>query len=109
VDYPNSDEKRSTFGACGNQHCKGVARVLIRSMIDVFNHFFLDLQINSIKTGERGIAKLNIKSAKGIVEDIPEIVVFDRGYPSIEFVNFLEKSNIKYLFRLSPNDYKQER
>jgi hypothetical protein len=93
----------------GNQYCKGKARALISSIIDVFNHFFLDLQINFIKTSESEIAKLNIKSAKGIIEDIPAIIVFDRGYPSIEFVDFLEKNNIKYLFRLSSNNYKQER
>lgn len=37
------------------------------------------------------------------------IIIFDRGYPSIEFVHFLEENNIKNLFRLSSNDYKKER
>ncbi|MFT8344485.1 transposase [Clostridium beijerinckii] len=37
------------------------------------------------------------------------IVVFDRGYPSIELIYFLEKNGVQYLFRLSSNDYKKER
>ena len=31
------------------------------------------------------------------------------NYPSIELINFLEKNRVKYLFRLSSNDYKKER
>lgn len=82
---------------------------MVSSMLDVFNHFFLDLQIDSIRASESEMAKRNIKTAKEILEDNSFIVIFDRGYPSIEFVHFLEENNIKYLFRLSSNDYKQER
>lgn len=39
----------------------------------------------------------------------PILVIFDRGYPAIEFVNYLESQGIHYLFRLSSNDYKVER
>lgn len=109
VEVPNSDENRTAFGECGNQHNKGEVMVLISSMFDVFNHFFLHLQIDSIKTSESELAKQNIKAAKEILNDNPLIIVFDRGYPSIELVHFLEKNNIKYLFRLSSNDYKKER
>jgi hypothetical protein len=44
-----------------------------------------------------------------MLKDIPFIIVFDRGYSSIEFARFLEKNSIKYLFRLSSNDYKKEK
>ncbi|KZL93608.1 transposase [Clostridium magnum] len=109
AEVPNSDENRVTFGECGNQHSKGEVRALVSCMFDVFNHFFLDLQIDSIKASESELAKQNIKAAKGMLEGTEFIIVFDRGYPSIEFVNFLEKNNLKYLFRLSSNDYKKER
>ena len=39
----------------------------------------------------------------------PILVIFDRGYPSIEFVDFLETQGIHYLFSLSSNDYIEER
>ncbi|MDY3016781.1 MAG: transposase [Blautia sp.] len=39
----------------------------------------------------------------------PVLVIFDRGYPSMEFIDFLETEKINYLFRLSSNDYKFER
>ena len=34
---------------------------------------------------------------------------FDRGYPSLEFIDFLETEGIHYLIRLSSNDYMAER
>ena len=39
----------------------------------------------------------------------PVIAIFDRGYPSLELIDFLEANGISYLFRLSCNDYKAER
>ena len=39
----------------------------------------------------------------------PILVIFDWGYPAIEFVDFLESRGIHYLFRLSSNDYIMER
>jgi hypothetical protein len=39
----------------------------------------------------------------------PVLAVFDRSYPSIEFIEFLETEGIHYLIRLSSNDYKAER
>ena len=39
----------------------------------------------------------------------PVLAVFDRGYPSIELIDFLETEGIHYLIRLSSNDYKAER
>lgn len=41
--------------------------------------------------------------------DKPVLVIMDRGYPSIEFIHFLEGQGIRYLLRLSSNDYGAER
>ena len=39
----------------------------------------------------------------------PRLVIFDRGYPYLEFIDFLEKEGIYYLFRIFSNDYLSER
>ena len=109
AEIPNSDENRASFGECGNNHSNGEVRALVSSIFDVFNHFFLDLQIGSIKTSEIELAKKNINALKKVLRNTDFIVVFDRGYPSIELIHFLEKNGVKYLFRLSSNDYKKER
>lgn len=78
-------------------------------MFDMFNHFFLDIQIGDIGKSESELAKLNIQASKDILSKHPVIVIFDREYPSIEMVHFLEKNKIIYLFRLPSNAYKKER
>lgn len=37
------------------------------------------------------------------------LIIFDRGYPSIEFFYWLETRNIKFLMRLRGKDYKEEK
>lgn len=100
AEIPNSDENRAFFGECGNNHSNGEVRALVSSIFDVYNHFFLDLQIDSIKTSESELAKKNTHAIKEIFPNIDFIVVLDRGYPLIELIHFLEKNRVQYLFRL---------
>jgi len=109
TEVPNSDENRKSFGKSGNQHESSETRALVSCALDVVNHFIIDIQINSIETSESELAKENIFCVKEAVKNMPLLVIFDRGYPSIELVDFLEKQGISYLFRLSSNDYKKER
>jgi hypothetical protein len=109
AEVPNSDENRKSFGKSGNQYEKSETRALVSCALDVLNHFIVDIQIDSIETSEGKLAKRNIYAVREIVKDRPLLVIFDRGYPSIELVDFLEKQGITYLFRLSSNDYKKER
>jgi len=104
-EVPNSEENRKAFGISGNQHEGGESRALVSCALDVFNHFIADIQIDSIGTSESELAN----AVREIIKDKPLLVIFDRGYPSIELVDFLEKQGISYLFRLSSNDYKKER
>lgn len=55
------------------------------------------------------LAKQNLNHLKNMKLKQPILVIFDRGYPAIEFVDFWETQGIHYLFRLSSNDYKAER
>lgn len=55
------------------------------------------------------LAKKNLNHLKHMDIKQPVLAIFDRGYPSIEFIDFLETEKIRYLFRLSSNDYKFER
>jgi hypothetical protein len=49
-------------------------------MFDVFNHFFLDLQIGSNKASESELAKQNIYAVKEMLQDAPFIIVLN-GVP----------------------------
>jgi hypothetical protein len=44
--------------------------------------------------------KAHIGALKEIVGEQPVVIMFDRNYASLEFVDFLEKSGVNYLIRL---------
>lgn len=110
AEVPNSKENRETFGNSGNQHSKtGQVRALVSGIYDILNHFYLDIEIEHISVSEIELAKRNLKHLREWEIRQPVLAVFDRGYPSIEFIDFLEMEGIHYLIRLSSNDYKAER
>ncbi|SCI85293.1 Transposase [uncultured Roseburia sp.] len=110
AEVPNSKENRETFGNSGNQHSRtGQVRALVSGMYDILNHFYLDIEIEHISVSEIELAKRNLKHLREMKIRQPVLAVFDRGYPSIEFIDFLEMERIHYIIRLSSNDYKSER
>ena len=110
AEVPNSEENRRTFGQSNNQHTQnGQVRALVSGAYDVLNHFYLDLQIGAISSSESEIAKRHFHNVSKVVGDSSVLLIFDRGYPSIEFIDYLQEQGFMYLFRLSSNDYKQER
>lgn len=110
AEVPNSKENRETFGNSGNQHSKtGQVRALVSGMYDILNHFYLDIEIAHSSVSENELAKRNLKHLREMGIRQPVLVIFDRGYPSIEFIDFLETEGIHDLVRLSSNDYMAER
>jgi hypothetical protein len=108
AEVPASAENVKRFGYVGTPE-NHVARALVNCISDVRSGFVLDMQIDGIKANESDMAEENIRRAREIAGDIPLIVLFDRGYPSIRLIDFLEREGVRYLFRLSSNDYKAER
>lgn len=109
IEIPNTPLNRDTFGSGGNQHKKKTARALLSGIYDVENHFFLDVEIDRVDSNETNLAKRNIEEIEEILGENKEIIILDRGYPSIELFNWLEKREKKFVMRLSSNDYVKER
>lgn len=107
AEVPASDENIKQFGEHTRE--RGTIRTLVNCITDVFYKFTLDLQLGSIYNSESELALLNIQAAKEIIGEKPLLLLFDRGYPEIELMNRLDEAGIKYIFRLSSNDYKNER
>lgn len=105
----NTPLNRERFGSEGNQHKQKTARALLSGIYDVENHFFLDVEIDRVDSNETNLAKRNIEAIQEILGENKEILILDRGYPSIELFNWLEKQNKKFVIRLSSNDYIKER
>ncbi|MGI6529839.1 MAG: transposase [Clostridia bacterium] len=87
---------------------KPTAQIGLSCIYDVCNEFILDISINRNNFDERAVAEKNIDNIAEIIEDKAFIVLFDRGYPSIEnMLNRFEKGQ-KFLMRLSSSQFKRE-
>lgn len=109
MEVPNSRENQETYGKGTNQHGDQVARANLSGMYDVFNRFFVDIGIYSYHAWEADEAKAHLEAMKGITGREPAVILFDRNYGSLEFINFLEESGVKYLIRLRGRNYREER
>ena len=109
AEIPNSEENRQVYGESINKYGKQVARANISALHDVFNRFILDIGIHHYRDSEIEEAKAHIAALKESVMDHPVLIMFDRNYASLEFVDFLEKAGVKYLIRLHKTNYKAER
>ena len=86
---------REIFGNEGNQHKRKIARALLSGIYNIENHFFLDVEIDRVDSNETKLAKRNIEAIQEIIKKNKEIIIFDRGYPSIDLFNWLEKQENK--------------
>lgn len=108
-EIPNTQKNREEFGYAENQGGVNAARALLSSIYDVNNHFYIDVEIDKYTASEIELAKRNIDKMIEIIGVEKVLIIFDRGYPSIEFFYWLETRNIKFLMRLRGKDYKEEK
>ena len=110
MEVPNSKEDRKVFGETSNQYMESTqTRALVSGIYDILNRFYLDIEIDHICVSETKLAKRNIEHLEELLLTQPILILFDRGYASIDFVDYLESKGFQYLFGLSSNDYKKER
>lgn len=109
IEVPNTEENRKHFGYQKNQGDVVKARGLISGLYDVINKFYVDIQLGNYNTKESELFKENLKRMVKSIDPSKAIIVFDRNYPSIEFINYLEENNIKYLMRMQSNIYLKEK
>jgi hypothetical protein len=89
VEISNSGENRETFGSAKTEKGSTVARASLSCANDVLNQFILDIQVHEYKSSEIAAAKDHIGSIKKITGDRPVLIIFGRGYPSLEFIREL--------------------
>ena len=109
-EIPNTKELREEYktqkNSSGNRES---ARARVSGIYDVENGFMLDALIKDCGEGEKELAKKNIENAGKIINLENCIIIFDRGYPGIELIWYLEKLKIKYIFRLQTQMYEKEK
>lgn len=107
IHLPSSPE---TLGKYGDSNVRSGYPVVMGSAscaYDVVNHMILDACLNRFKHGERDSARTHIRN---ISEVYPQehIYIFDRGYPSAEFLMELMDQELYFLFRLGGKTFQRE-
>ena len=108
---PNTNELKKTFGEITNQGEITLASARGSVLYDVENKIVIDSIIERYMFNERELAIKHIEKLKELKEksnnDLKELVLFDRGYPSLKLMLYLEKNNINYLMRVSGSFLKE--
>lgn len=109
-EIPNTKELREEYktqkNSSGNRES---ARARVSGIYDLENGFMLDALIKDCGEGEKELAKKNIENTSQILNLKKCIIIFDRGYPGVDLIWYLEKLKIKYIFRLQTKMYEKEK
>jgi hypothetical protein len=108
AEIPNSEENRATYGTSTNQYGETVARADVNVLYDVYNRFIINIEVGRYGNSEIEEAKAHIGRLKEVTGGKPAVMVFDRFYASLEFLDVLERAGIKYLVRVQKGSYKAE-
>lgn len=97
INLPDSHELENIFGV---QTSQGAAQIqaLVSGMFDILNGMFLDVSINPCSANERELAKEHIHALKRYSFS-NVLLLMDRGYPSYELLQHIEKAGLNYLIR----------
>lgn len=94
---PFSKELKSYFGLMKNQHNVQCVGALASIVYDVCNDLILDADIGPFGGSEVDMAVKHLD----FLDPERDVLVFDRGYPSVWFMALLMKRGFKFCFRLS--------
>jgi hypothetical protein len=100
IALPPDAALREYYGAVGHELRAATARASV--LYDIENDIIVDARIEPLTVDERSLAKEHLKALGGMGLDLGErkpIVICDRGYPSKDFVKYLQDKEIKHVMR----------
>lgn len=100
VQIPTTEETLAYFGEIGTRYEKPISLAAASAIYDVINGVMLSSVIRPYRTAEREMAKELIETVIPIIEKENTIVLFDRGYPGYEFLEYLTDRGITYVIRV---------
>lgn len=101
LQVPDTAECGEYFGLSSNQNKTRTAVASASALYDVLNDIIVDARITKYRTSERYMAKQHIDTIGDRISPQNSIVIFDRGYPSYEMVDYLNGKGLLFLMRVS--------
>jgi len=98
IQLPTDKKLSAYYGALGKGKTAPTAQASI--LYDVLNDIVCDAAIKPMTIDERTLAKGHIEKCNEITKGSKNLIIFDRGYPSFELIEMLEKEGISYLMRV---------
>lgn len=99
LQIPTTPETLSEFGASSNGYGICHAQASASALYDVMNDIILDSVICPYKMDERTMAEMLLDSVMTDEYKKNSIVLFDRGYPSYQFLGYLFDHEIYFVIR----------
>ena len=96
INLPYNSELLDIYGS--QKSTNGLIQSLVSCLTDVMNNVIIDGIMAPFDSSERELAKQNITNSVNMLTD-NDIILFDRGYPSSELMQFLDKNGSKYIMR----------
>jgi hypothetical protein len=98
INLPNDPELREYFGTIGAGNSSPCAQGSI--LYDIENDVVVDARIEPMRVDERTLAAEHIKKLAGMASFGKELILFDRGYPSMELIELLKQEKIDFVMRV---------
>jgi hypothetical protein len=101
----NSQRLRDAYNSAKGTSVE-LARAMASCIYDIENNMIVKAIITKCTAGERDVAiqLIEMLKASGSKNDL---LLFDRGYPSIDFFFYLMESSVKFVIRIPNNYYKK--
>jgi hypothetical protein len=98
VQLPDDQRLRDYYGTMGS--AKVAATAQASALYDVYNDVLIDVQLEPLKTDERTLAMRHIDALCAMSSFGKELIIYDRGYPSFEFIEAHKERGISFLMRV---------
>ena len=95
ITLPITDELKKLYGKTKNQTNTVLVQARCSVIYDVLNNYVLDGALEALKRGERDLALTHLQHCKE-----NDLILYDRGYPSYDFINEHIKRDFDYLMRV---------
>jgi hypothetical protein len=101
IALPRDAGLKAYYGAYGNALTAVTARASL--LYDIENDIIADAKIEPLSVDERSLAKGNLEALAELEQGFGNrkaLVIFDRGYPSKDFITYLPEKELKYVMRV---------
>jgi hypothetical protein len=101
IRLPSDNELLEYYGGLG--HEQTAATALASLLYDLVNNIVVDAKIAPVSENERALAAEHLRVLRDMADynrGHRELIIFDRGYPSHEFIKSLSDKEIAYVMRV---------